>query len=275
MEGREQTIPIEALEDIGYISRSVNRVVILDALTEGAYSRRELTEVTGVSRTTLDRIVNELDERGWATRTTDGEYVSTTAGTHFMREFRPFIDAVEALRQLGEAVEWLPDDELELGLQHFRDANVRRPEKDDPVETVEYMERLVRDASEFRTLTHLVPPTSLLQAMRDGVVTGRLTLEAVSSQKDSKFPSEQPHRRNLWEEILQAGAALYFCEGPIPCNLWVIGETVLIKKSGPKPIDESYGVPIVSTNSSVRSWAHDLIDQYRSEATRIDDSIVA
>lgn len=275
MGGRETTIPTEALEDVGYLSRSVNRIVILDALTEGASSRRELAEVTEVSRTTLDRIMNELEDRNWVERTPDGDYVATPAGTHLMRQFRPFLKSVEALRRLDETLEWLPDDELEIGLEHFSDAFIRRPESGDPVEGIEYMNRLVRDASEFRILTHLVPPASLLQAMRDGVVSGRLSLEAVSSQEDTNFPSEQSTRRKLWRDILEADADLYLCEGPLPCNLWIIDETVLIKKSRPGSLDDSYGAPIVSTNSTVRSWGHDLIDRYRSQATRIDVSVLA
>jgi hypothetical protein len=43
-------------------------------------------------------------------------------------------------------------------------------------------------------------------------------------------------------------------------------------KSGPEPIDESYGVPIVSKNDAVRSWAHDLIDQWMDIASPIDGS---
>jgi hypothetical protein len=39
---RNDTVPIEALEDIAYLSRSPNRVRILDALTRDPYSRREL-----------------------------------------------------------------------------------------------------------------------------------------------------------------------------------------------------------------------------------------
>lgn len=266
----ETGLPIEALEDVEYLSRSANRVVILDALTQGSSARRELEEATGVSRTTLDRIINELESRGWAERTTDGTYVATPAGTHLLEQFRPVLNSFEALRQLDDAIEWLPLDELEIGLEHFSDASVRLPKEGDPVEGVEYMTTLVRDASEFRTLTHLVPPTSLLQAMRDEVVSGRLTVEAVSSQVDT---SEQSSRRELWRDMLESGAEFYRCDGPLPCNLWIIDETVLIKKSRPGSIEESYGAPIVSANSTVRSWAHDLIDRYRADAAGIDVEI--
>jgi hypothetical protein len=61
MQNRNDAIPIQALEDVEYLSRSPNRVIILDTLTKGPYSHRDLAELTETSRTTLDRIVNELD----------------------------------------------------------------------------------------------------------------------------------------------------------------------------------------------------------------------
>jgi predicted transcriptional regulator len=275
MPSGSDAIPLDSLEDVAYLSRSANRVVILEALTAGPDTRGELAESTDVSRTTLDRIVNELEDRGWAERATDGGYVATPAGARLIQQFEPFLESVAAIRTLGGAVEWLPDDELGIGLQHFSDAQVRHPERDDPVETVEYMTELTRAASEFRTLTHLVPPAALLEALRDGVVSGRLTLEGVTPREYSDLSTDRPNRRQWWHEMLEAGADFYVCEGQIPCNLWVIGETVLVKQSHPEPLDESYGSPIVSTNDTVRSWAHDLIDRYRDGAVRIDADAVA
>jgi len=63
---------------------------------------------------------------------------------------------------------------------------------------------------------------------------------------------------------------VYVHDQPIPCNLLVFDETVLIKRSGTGPIDDSYGVPIVSENEAVLAWAHDLIDRYRDDADRIE-----
>ena len=64
MSDEYDTIPAEALKEAAYLSRSANRVEMLQTLTRGSHTRRDLTELTGASRTTLDRIVNELEERG-------------------------------------------------------------------------------------------------------------------------------------------------------------------------------------------------------------------
>ncbi|MHB9287451.1 helix-turn-helix transcriptional regulator [Halobacteriales archaeon Cl-PHB] len=265
-------VPADALEDVAYLSRSANRVAILDALTGGPSTRRTLAETTGASRTTLDRIVNELETRGWAERTTDGEYVATPAGNLLMAQFRPFLRSVEALRGLGEAVAWLPTEELGVGLEHFADATVREPVQDDPVETVEFMTDLLRNATEFRTLTHLVPPQQLATALADAVESSDQSTEGVMTGEAIDFLRNQPARRERWHDILAAGGELFRCEGPVPCNVWIADDTVLVKASRSDSLQASYGVPIVSRNAEVRSWAHDLIDRYRTEATPVDAS---
>jgi len=265
-----EQFPRHAIEDIAYLSRSANRIRILDALTSGPHSRREMEGITGVSRTTLDRIVNELEERGWAERTTDGDYVATATGTHLVGELMPFIDSVTAIRQLGDAVAWLPEDELSIGLHHFKDAFVRRPAQGDPIETGEYYIELLRETDEFRVLTNLAAPGPVGRELRDRVVTGKMTAECVITRDVVELTREASVRRSRWREMLQAGADVFAHSGPIPCNMYVFDDKVLIKKGGPKPIDDAYGVPIQSENESVVSWGHGLIDDYRAAAIRAD-----
>lgn len=270
MENRADAIPIEALEDVEYLSRSPNRIIILNTLTKGPYSRRDLADRTEISRATLDRIINELEERGWVQRTTDGNYVGTPTGKHLMAQVRPFIKSVEAIRRLEEAVAWLPADELSIGLHHFSDASVLRPEQDDPMETVDYFTDLIRGTAEFRVLTHLAPPGPLSRAMRDRITAGQLNAVYVVTEELVEYLRDRPERRERWRDILEGGADLLRCQSPIPCNLWIFDDTVLIKKSGPEPIEDTYGVPIHSKNETVRSWANDLIDRRRTDATRVD-----
>jgi hypothetical protein len=225
---------------------------------------------TEASRTTLDRIVNELEERGWAERTTDGDYVATPTGTHLVAELMPFIDSVTAIRQLGEAVAWLPDDELSIGLHHFKNACVRRPEQGDPIETGEYYIELLRDTIDFRVLTNLAAPGPVARELRERIVTGEMTAECVITRDVVDLNRENNERSARWRDMIQAGAEVFAHSGPIPCNLYIFDDTVLIKKGGPKPIDDAYGVPIQSENDAVLSWAHDQIDECRADATRLD-----
>ncbi|ADB59912.1 putative transcriptional regulator, GntR family [Haloterrigena turkmenica DSM 5511] len=272
MPERDSELPTRALEDIAYLSRSANRVVILTELTEGQYSRGTLANQTDVSRATLDRIINELEERGWAKRTTEGNYAATAHGQHLMRRFKPFIESVETLHRLDDVLTWLPIDELSIGLEHFNDAVVRRPESEDPVEAIGFINDLLGNTSEFRVLAHLAPPEPLGATLHERVTARQMTMNGVITDELVEFLGSTPKRAKRWRALVEAGSELRQHEGPIPCNLWIFDETVLIKKSGPEPIDESYGVPIVSENDTVRSWAHDLIDEWMNAASPIDAS---
>jgi predicted transcriptional regulator len=275
MTHKDGALPESALADIEYLSRSENRVVLLEGLADGPATRRALAEETGVSRATLDRIVTEFEERNWAERTTDGEYVATPAGRHVIGEFRTFAESVAAVNTLGEAIEWLPTDDLAVDLAAFRDATVRRPKNADPAETVEFVADLIREASTFRSLTHLFPPGLFARVMRDQVLSGDLTVEAVATTAVVDHIRSSDDRRDRWREVLADDAALYRCDPPIPCNLMVFDTTLLIKRSDAGPIDDAYGVPIVTESDQVLAWANDLIDEYRTAATPVDPESLA
>lgn len=271
MTAADDRLPTGALKEIAYLSRSDNRLLILTALTEGAHTRRELEEVTGVSRATLGRIVNEFEERNWAERTTDGDYVATPTGQHMVTQFTPFAESIEAVRRLGEAVEWLPTDELSIGLHHFNDAIVKRPENDDPMEVIDYFTDQIRDASEIRVLTHLAPPEPFATSMRDGFDTDRLNGTFVLTGELVEYLRRRSAREERWRAYIEAGADVYRYEGDIPCNLLVIDERVFIKSSRSDSVKLSYAEPIVSDNETVWAWATDLIETYQNQADHIDE----
>lgn len=111
--------------------------------------------------------------------------------------------------------------------------------------------------------------------MRDRLAAGELTGCFVVTDDLVDYLGDQQVHRSIWRDIVEAGASLYRYGGHIPCNLYVFGDTVLLKKSRPGPIHESYGVPIVTENEAVRSWALDLVEQYRADATPVDVETLA
>lgn len=260
----------DALDDVAFLTRSANRVRILDALRSSPASRSALADRTDVSRTTLDRIVNEFEDRGWAKRRDDGAYGSTVTGEALMEALDPTLDAVVAVRRLGDAIAWLPRDEHPIGLEHFSDARVRQPESDDPVETGQYFADLVREIDSLTVLSEWVPPEVLSRTIHAQIMAGDLDGEFLSTGRVFERIASVPSRLERWEEMLSGGASTWIVDGSVPCNLFVFDETVLIKASGPGAREESYGVPIESTNPRVREWALDVVDSYRQDATRVD-----
>ncbi|WP_227131173.1 helix-turn-helix transcriptional regulator [Halorubellus salinus] len=265
----------DALADVAFLARSANRVRILVALAEAPASRRALADDTGVSRTTLDRIVNEFEDRHWVERRDDGTYATTATGAALVDAFEPALDAAVALRRLGDAVDWLPRDEHPIDLAHFRDAHVRQPEGGDPVETGRYFAGLARAADEMWVMSEWAPPEALARPMHDEIVGGDLDATFVVTRDVAAQVFAAPERVQRWREMLSTNAETWVVDGPIPCNLYVFDETVLVKASGPDAVSESYGVPIESTNPRVREWALDLFERYRAAATPIEADTLA
>lgn len=258
-----------ALADIAYLARSRNRVKILETIVSQPHSPREIAEATEAARSTLERILAELEERDWAERTPEGEYVGTDAGKFVVDEFTPLVRAMEAIRTLGDEISWLPRDEMSISLSHFRDAIVRRPEEGDPTEAIDHMTGLMRETENFRVISNLIPPEPTAKAIHDRVGAGQMTIDYVITEDVIEYLSGHSKRRKRWLDTIEAGANLWTWGGAIPCNLWIFDDTVWIKKSEPESIQDTYGVPIISDDDTVRSWGHDLIDRYQDTATPV------
>lgn len=256
--------PEEVLEDIAYLSRSANRARLLVALAAEASTRRELEEETGVSRATLDRIVNELEARGWATRTPEGKYVATPEGERIAAETRAFAGAIEAVRTLGDAVDWLPREELDIGLGHFRDAILRRPEPNAVNAPSTAATELMWEATKFACLVNTPPSLAFEEAMIDGALDGRLSTNHVITHGELEVLRRDPDRATRWRAYVEAGANLYCYRGTIPCNLLVIDERVLVLDQQPAAAEG-----IESTDPAVLEWAHETINEYREGAERL------
>jgi predicted transcriptional regulator len=258
-----------ALEDAAYLSRSANRVRLLRALADGPASRRTLMEETGVSRTTLGRILNELAERGWAERRPDGRYVATATGDHVRRAFLPAVEGLETIRTLDGAAAWLPASVHEVGLAAFRDAVVHRPAPNEPLSFARELVDRVGSASRFRTLTYLAPPTdAFAETMHERIRDGGLETEFVFAGGLVEHLVEDPERSRRWHDSVEAGAVVYRYDGHVPCNLFLFDRQVLIPNTDPEK--GKTGTFVESTHPDVGAWAADLFDRHRAAAERVD-----
>lgn len=264
-------IPAAALEDIAYLARSANRVTLLNVLSSGAYARRELNDLTGINRSTVGRIINEFEERGWIERTTDWEYTATPTGKQVVAEFVPLVESMAVIRKFGDTVAWLQATADPVDLHHLRNATVWRPEPTDPMApTAAYMDDL-RTATEFHCLVGVAPPVPFEKAMLEGVVERGMRVEHVISESEFAYLRDDPERMARWRDYIDAGANVYRYDGTVPCNFVILDETVYIAKS-----QSEYGDPytvIESENDTVRSWARESIERHRAESEQLNGEI--
>lgn len=267
----------QGLEDIAYLSRSENRFLVLAALTADTpksgrdsrgYDPRDLRERTGMSETTLNRILNEFQDRGWARRDEAGRYQATPAGGHVAAELEPTLESMAALRELGDAAAIVPTGDVGPGpgegisihLRHFRDATVRNPTTWDPTDTSRYYAELLDEASAFKSFVYVGPSKEIMAAMRSEIETGDLSSEAVFARplmdRFRESPEVGPNRADVEAE----GMRIYSYDGHLPCNLWVVDETVVIENSQVATVES--GTILETQDEAVRDWALDLVDAY-------------
>lgn len=270
MGGDSDAVPAGALDDIAFLARSANRVQLLSALASRSYTRRELDETTGIAQTTVSRILAEFQDRGWATRSATGEYTATRAGEHVIAEFTPFSAAMDTIRRLGQAVRWLPMDELPIGLRHFNDATIRRFEQTDPMEMLDHFTDLIGDASEFYGLTHLAPAQPFSRTMRERVDAADLTVTCVLGADLTRYLRGRPDRRDRWRDCIERGADVYRYDGRLPGNLFVIDQRTLVLGGGAESAQSPYGPLIECDTDRVGGAVRDLIARYREASTRLD-----
>lgn len=261
-----EDLPDDALRDVAYLAKSGNRVRILGALAKEAGTPKEVADRSGASRSTLQRILTELDDRGWARRNRDGLYEATPSGRHVVDQLVPFVESIATIRALGDEVAWLPNDGLSIGLHHFRDATVRRPTPNDPMAPGMFMIDLVRDAAELNCLVHLAAPMALLQGMRDKAVGGDLESEHVLTKGLVEYIRDDGERTRIWSELESSGSDVYCYDDEIPCNLFRFDETVVLGRTPPRGESCAF---VVSENETVLAWAREMIAEHREKATRI------
>lgn len=261
----DRGVSADAMSNIAYLARSQNRLEILETLTTGPHTPRDVEEQTGTSRSTLERITTELEERGWAERNNNGEYVLTGMGERVAEETSQYVGAMEAIDTLGEAVDWLPYDELTIDLRHFRDAAVRGPEPNDVAAADTRIIDLMRNGDVFACLSNTAGTVGLETEMMEQFGEDRLAVENVVTPEELDIYRRDSDRMARWESYLDAGANVYCYHGQIPCVLILIDETVFI---GDRRL-ETIGL-IESSNDAVRSWAEGLLAKYRDDAERVE-----
>lgn len=273
MDEREE-IPSEILKDIAYLSRTENRIEVLQTLTGKPSSSSELREETGTSKATVNRILNEFEERSWTRRNSDGTYEATPQAEHVAFQLRPFVGSMEVIASLGEDIGVLPveeltigpDDDLTFGLHHFKDAIVKRQRPQAQGVGRNRMLEATREASSMDVLTDTSPPRVMGELLQERAQRGDLPGTTVWTTNLFEYLRDHPEEPPRWSDVIEGGRRIYRYDGHIPATLCVTDEVTLIWGV----IGEMRRRVIISENKKVQIWALDLVERYRERAEAVD-----
>ena len=252
-----------SLEDVQFLANSANRVQVLTALVDEQATRRELQDEVDGSRSTVARILDEAETRGWV----DSEgtrYWLTPLGEGMVADFRSYLARVEGHQHLGELVNHLPPPLFALDSRHYSDAEIVELTPDNPAAPFSRAFELFQGATEYRGLNSTALPEHV-KVLRDRIEERSLEFEQVIEKSFVETLRDDQERSAVWASLTDR---VWVYDGVVPINVHVVDGTVLVW------LGESRGEVaglFVSDDPAVVTWAESLYEEYRDDAEPLDE----
>lgn len=262
-----------AIDDIEFLARSPHRVEVLGALADAPRTRHELKERADVSRVTIRRLLEDLDERGWIVNE-NGQYEATARGRTVSREFARLHANLSVADSLDDALEWLPTEEFEFDLARLHDADVLRASSwETQTEAIRHAADCVHGAERIRG-TAIGFSHEVVDAIRELVVGGEGSFEMVVDETALGMIRNDEGLRHRFRDILGAqGGALHRYTGAAPLHMvCTFDELVVIcghVDEGPPP------GTLETTDHEVHEWARSYYETALSESEPVDVDALA
>ena len=259
------------LEAIQFFANSENTVRVFEALAAGPTTSSELSEQAGASSSTIGRILDEGESRGWI-ESAGNHYELTVAGEVMIDEFRAHVETIDGIQHLGEAINWLPPPARSIDYRNLRDAVVTRSSLDNPAEPFHRGIELIQAADTYRGLTSTAIP-SYVRELREGLVRRELDFEGVIEASFLETLRADPERAAPWHEFADA-AAVGVYDGRVPINMHIVDDRVLIWLYEPENEGVNIQGLLESANPEVLSWAESLYGEYWRDAEPLDRTML-
>jgi predicted transcriptional regulator len=252
----------DAIGAVEFLARSETRVRILDALAEsGPLTRDDLQRRFDAARTTVQRNLDALVERGWV-RERNREYDATQAGEWVAEDFGHLVRTVDTATELAPVYEHVDTDAVDLDLRHM-DVSVTTPDPADPLKMIHEQVKHIEGAEYLRMLFPLTCAQAL-DALHQQVTEAGADLELVVTPAVAENVRSEPDYREQVADLQAAEtASLWVYEGQFPYYLGRYADTVELGL-----VDDGQPAALVATEDArARRWAERTVEEYRAEAT--------
>lgn len=256
-----------SLDDVEFLSRSSSRIEVLDALGESPRTPHELREVTGASRMTVHRILDDLEDRGWIIRE-NGQCESTHQGAVIADEFTQLLSNLAVAEDLGDALSWLPTEAFDFDLVHLQDATVLRTSSwEKHTGAIRHVADLVSDATTiWGTATGV--SHAVADSIREATVEGDARFDVVINETGIDMIRSDEELTDRFRDVIESDTAtVRRYDEDTPLNL-VMGFDEAVAMCGHVDGGPPPGT-LETTDERVRTWARSYYESARDDATPI------
>jgi len=243
----------EMIDEIGFLTASETRASVLSVLVEsGPQTKAQLREQFGVSRTTLMRNLDKLEDRGWICEDTSNVYRLTQSGELVANALMECAETVETACELQSFLRWTDPSEFDLDPELLADAEITVAEPPNPYAPVDKHIRTLGEAESFRGCLPVIGRDALetvhdrIEAIEEPweLVITEDVLEILQSGPifDGEFDALQAHDR----------LKIYVHEGEIPFFVGLFDDIVQVA------VENDHGILqalVSSDDPTVRDWA--------------------
>lgn len=250
-------------EEINFLTRSENRVTLLETLAGGVHTERELIERTGISKVTVNRALDAFLERGWVREDASG-YTATRVGEMVAADYGRLEQSMDVARRLGPVIDLLPVERMDFDLRILADATISDPENYDVLQTVDRWITLIRTCDRLDVFAYR-SGRIVAEPIYEEISAGSLEMEAILAPSELERIRADPATREIKQEILDAGATYYVAaEEPYkPYSLGMFGDVAAMsgwnEDSKPQVHVETRADPVVE-------WLRDEYETVKADA---------
>ena len=251
------------LDQILFLARAESRVRVIELLVEsGPATQREIRTRLDVSRTTVSRSLQSLQNRGWVEKS-DGAYRLSRAGRIVAAEFGRLLDTVKTVEELSEFLRWYPADIDIPDLLDAKDVEVTYSTDADPYAPARRQTEILHTAERLRILLPAIDLDST-KTITEQVTQRGLELETVVSPNVESTVESDEFAPLMREKIQTGRSAVFVAQESLPFYLGLADDgRVQVGLAD----DEGLPRALLETDDDrIRAWAEGMYEDYREPA---------
>lgn len=257
-----------AIDALEFVVRTPSRVRILELLhEEGPVSRSTLRSELDVVRTTLQRNLTGLAERGLL-RERERTYELTSAGELVTAGLSGTLDRIDAAMRLRPVLERLPSGTFAFDLDRLLDATVVESTAANPYAPVDYHAASLADADRAR-LTLPATGHDPLEQARDALDAGATVDLVVTDSVAEAFRSEPPIADAFASIADSDGLTVSVAADEIPFYLGIVDDAVQFGVHDESDLPTAL---LETTDDRVTEWADERFERLTEQATPLSET---